>query len=225
MSSLLNPNPGLAVANTPEALVELESYAGRGLPRNGAVIWETPVHAKAPAEAVAVVEFWRQAGPSLWFAKNAAFDRHFRERFLSLHEVAARGELAAWMAVPTGSLAHLLLLDQFPRNAFRHTPRMYDTDALARQIAAAALEARHDMAFGKEMRLFFYLPFGHSEDPADQERSVALSRPLGEPNISHAERHRDIIRRFGRFPHRNPILGRMMTAEEQQFLDEGGFAG
>ncbi len=225
MSSFLNPNAGLAAANTPEALVELESYAGRGLPRIGAYTRELPLPTRAPAEALAVVEFWRQAGPRLWFAKNAAFDHQFRERFLSLHEAAARGEFAAWLGEPSGSLALLLLLDQFPRNAFRHTPRMYDTDALAREIAAAALEAKHDMAFEQQIRLFFYLPFGHSEDPADQERSVALSQQLGEPNISHAERHRDIIRRFGRFPHRNSILGRVTPPEEQRFLDEGGFAG
>ena len=181
--------------------------------------------ARPPIEARAVVDFWRNAGADLWFAKHAAFDRRFRDRFLTWHEAAARGELAAWSASAEGALALVLLLDQFPRNAFRGTPRMYATDALALRVAAAALEARHDREVPPDLRLFLYLPFGHSEDPGDQERSVALCRGLGEPNASHARRHRDIVRRFGRFPHRNPILGRAMTPEERRYLDEGGYAG
>jgi uncharacterized protein (DUF924 family) len=96
---------------------------------------------------------------------------------------------------------------------------------LARAGAAAAIEAGHDRAAPVDLALFFYLPFAHSEDLADQERSVALVERLGEPNLSHAKRHRDIIRRFGRFPHRNPILGRTMRPEEQEYLDNGGYAG
>ena len=102
---------------------------------------------------------------------------------------------------------------------------MYATDPLARDVAAGAIEAGHDQAVEVPVRLFFYLPFGHSEDLADQEKSVALTRRLGEPYLAHALGHYDIVRRFGRFPHRNPILGRAMTAEEQRFLDEGGFSG
>lgn len=177
------------------------------------------------AEAAAVVGFWREAGPSLWFAKDDDFDRRFRKRFLSLYEAAVRGELTGWLATPEGALALVLLLDQFPRNSFRGTPRMYATDALAREITTAAIDAGHDRAVEGPLQLFFYLPFGHSENLADQEQSVALARRLGQPNLSHAERHRDIIRRFGRFPHRNPILGRTMQPEEQQFLDQGGYAG
>lgn len=179
----------------------------------------------SPMEAAAVVNFWRDAGPDLWFAKNPDFDRRFRDCFLSWHEAAVRGELAGWLTTSPGALALVLLLDQFPRNTFRGTPRMYQTDALAREIAAAGIAAGHDRRVEEKLRLFFYLPFGHSEDLADQERSVALTSHLGQPHLSHAERHRDIVRRFGRFPHRNPILGRAMTEEEQRFLDEGGFAG
>jgi len=178
-----------------------------------------------PTEAAAVVDFWRDAGTALWFAKDPEFDRRFRERFLTLYDMAARGDLASWPATPDGTLALLLLLDQFPRNAFRGTPRMYATDAMARAFAGTAIAAGHDRRVPPELRLFFYLPFAHSEDLADQERSVALNRRLGQPNLSHAERHRDIVRRFGRFPHRNPILGRTTTPEEQRFLDDGGFAG
>jgi uncharacterized protein (DUF924 family) len=181
--------------------------------------------AATPAEAIAVVDFWREAGPSMWFAKDPAFDRRFRERFLSSHEAAARGELSDWLKTPHGALGLVILLDQYPRNSFRGTPRMYATDAMARAIAGAAIAAGHDRAVDQSLALFFYLPYGHSENLADQERSVELVRRLGQPSLSHAEGHRDIIRRFGRFPHRNPILGRTMKPEEQKFLDEGGFAG
>lgn len=176
-------------------------------------------------DAAAVVAFWRAAGPLLWFAKDDKFDRRFRDCFLHLYEAASRGSLRDWAASPTGSLGLLILLDQYPRNAFRGSPRMYATDAMARDIAAAAIEAGHDRMVEPDLQLFFYLPFGHSEDLADQERSVALAERLGEPTISHARRHRGIIRRFGRFPHRNPILGREMTEDEQRFLDGGGYAG
>lgn len=198
-----------------EAFVEQEFHAGRDL-RSG------DTGAPSPAE---VVEFWRQAGASMWFAKDADFDRRFRENFLEAHEAAARGDLDNWMTTPEGALALLVLLDQFPRNAFRGSPRMYATDAAARRIAAAAVDAGHDRQMPRDLRTFFYLPFSHSEDLADQDRSVALCGPLGPPDSAHSERHRDIVKRFGRFPHRNPILGRNMRAEEQEFLDQGGYAG
>ena len=102
---------------------------------------------------------------------------------------------------------------------------MYATDAAARRVAAAAVDAGHDQAMPPELRRFFYLPFAHSEDLADQDRSVALCGTLGSPDSAHSERHRDIVKRFGRFPRRNPILGRPMTPEEQDFLDRGGYAG
>jgi uncharacterized protein (DUF924 family) len=184
-----------------------------------------PSALQAPIDARAVVDFWRAAGPALWFAKDTEFDRRFRERFLWLYLAATRGELSDWPNTPEGALALVILLDQFPRNSFRNTPRMYATDAMARKTADAALKAGHDRAVEPALRLFFYLPLGHSESLADQERSVALNEALGEPNLSHAKRHRDIIRRFGRFPHRNPILGRTMTPDEQRYLDEGGYAG
>jgi len=177
-----------------------------------------------PPEAMAVVDFWRAAGPQLWFAKDPDFDRRFRERFLALHEVAVRGDLAGWQGTPDGALALVLLLDQFPRNAFRGTARMYAADPMARRAAQAAVEG-HDLAVEPQLALFFYLPFGHSESLADQERCVALFRRLGQPDLAKAERHCDIIRRFGRFPHRNPILGRATTAEEQRYLDGGGYGG
>jgi len=177
----------------------------------------------APPEDV--VAFWQEAGRELWFAKDANFDRRFRESFLQTHEAATRGELNGWLATPTGTLALILLLDQFPRNAFRGTPRMYASDAQARAAADRAITTGLDLKISPELRAFVYLPFGHSEDIADQNRSVELFRRLSETHGAHSEGHRNIISRFGRFPHRNPILGRTMTAEEQDFLDQGGYAG
>ena len=176
-------------------------------------------------DALSVIQFWNDAGPKLWFAKDESFDERFRSRFLALHEAAARGELAAWAETAEGVLALILLLDQFPRNAFRGTQRMYTTDAQARAVADTAIAAGLDGAVPPDLRVFVYLPFGHSETLAEQERCVALTRPLGQPNLAHAEGHRDIIRRFGRFPHRNAILGRATTPDEQHYLDQGGYAG
>ena len=182
--------------------------------------------AQTPAAAAAVVDFWRAAGQSRWFAKDEQFDRQFRERFLALHDAAARGELDSWQESATGALGLLILLDQFPRNSFRGTRRMYATDAQARSIAIAAIRAGHDLAILPPLRVFMYLPFGHSEDLADQERSVELARRNLDPvGLVHAEHHREIVRRFGRFPHRNAILGRASRPDEVRYLAEGGFAG
>ncbi|MBP0581655.1 DUF924 family protein [Labrys sp. LIt4] len=178
-----------------------------------------------PPSARALVDFWVDAGPERWFEKDEAFDRDFRERFLPLHQAAMRGELDGWGATAPGALALVLLLDQFPRNAFRDTPAMYAGDPLARRAAAAALAAGHDRSIDPQLRIFFYLPFMHSEELADQERSLALCRTLEGDYLRYAREHRDIVARFGRFPHRNAILGRICTPEEQRFLDDGGFAG
>jgi uncharacterized protein (DUF924 family) len=182
-------------------------------------------YSDAPLEALAVVDFWQTAGASSWFVKDDAFDRRFRERFLRLHEAASCGALESWMTCAEGALALVLLLDQFPRNAFRGTPRMYATDAMARRVARIAVEADYDNDIPPELRLFLCLPFGHSENLDDQDRSVEMAHRLGERDFANATRHRDIVRRFGRFPHRNAILDRTMTADEQAYLDDGGYAG
>jgi uncharacterized protein (DUF924 family) len=195
-------------------------------PYEGDDIMHTPstrlVTLTRPAE---VIDFWKSAGPGLWFAKDPEFDRRFRERFLADHEAAARGELAHWLGSAEGAFALVILLDQFPRNAFRDTPRMYDTDALARKVASTAFAAGYDRAFPGELQKFLFLPFAHSEDLADQERSVALARRSGPQDLAHAEHHRDIVRRFGRFPHRNRILERESTPEEIRYLADGGYQG
>jgi uncharacterized protein (DUF924 family) len=179
-----------------------------------------------PDERASVVTaFWREAGSDAWFRKDDGFDTEFRNRFLDLHYAAARRELDAWSDHAEGSLALMILLDQFPRNCFRRTGHMFATDPLARHFAARAVAAGHDMKLDEALRAFIYLPFEHSETMADQERSVALYEANCRSNLKWAIDHRDIIARFGRFPHRNPALGRETTAEEQAFLDAGGFAG
>lgn len=179
----------------------------------------------ADADADALIAFWLDAGPQRWFKRDDAFDATFRERFLALHERAARGELDGWLVTPRGALALALLLDQFPRNAFRGTPRMYATDAHARRVARLALERGDDGQLPQELRNFLYLPFMHSEELADHEISVAKTAALPGDQHRYALHHRDIVERFGRFPHRNAILGRTSTPEEERFIAEGGFAG
>lgn len=172
-----------------------------------------------------VVSFWRSAGPARWFRGGAEFDAQFRDAFLHAHDAAAAGRLDHWQADPLGALALLLLLDQFPRNAFRGTSRVYATDARARDIADAAVRAGFDRAVDAELRPFFYLPFMHSEQLADQERSVALNTDVGGESLRWARHHHDVVQRFGRFPHRNAVLGRPSTPEEERFLADGGFTG
>lgn len=179
-------------------------------------------HAREAADCVA---FWRDAGPEAWFRKDEAFDERFRERFLAAHFAVARRECDAWLDSADGALAMLILLDQFPRNAFRGSAHMYATDPLARHVADRAIAAGHDQAIAQELRVFVYMPFEHSEDLADQHRAVELIRPLGAELLGYAELHRDIILRFGRFPHRHRELGRTPTPEELAFLAEGGFKG
>lgn len=178
------------------------------------------------ATADEVVAFWRDAGPSKWFARDDAFDLRCHG-LLDLHFAAARRELDHWCTGATGALAVVILLDQIPRNVFRGHAHAYATDPLARRIATHAVEAGLDLAVEDALRIFFYLPFEHSESLDDQHRSVALHEErLAAPDAGHwARLHRDIIERFGRFPHRNAALGRATTPEEQAFLDGGGFAG
>ena len=173
-----------------------------------------------------VIAFWQAAGErGDWFAQRPRFDRAFHDRFLALHERAATGALDDWIHMPVGALALMILLDQFPRNAFRGTARMYATDVQARAFAREAEARGHAARVDPDLRLFFALPFSHSEDLADQEVALRLNRRLGQPWLSHAEGHHDIIRRFGRFPHRNTILNRETRPDEARFLKSGGFRG
>jgi uncharacterized protein (DUF924 family) len=177
-----------------------------------------------------VLEFWRAAGPSKWFAKEDGFDAEIRGRFEPLHFAAARGELAGWAETAEGALALLLTVDQFPRTLFRGSAHAFATDPMARTVAEAAIDRGFDRAVEPALRPFFYLPFEHSERLEDQERSVALCEALlrdtGDADtLKWALLHRDLIARFGRFPHRNAAFGRESTPAEADYMANGGFEG
>lgn len=162
-----------------------------------------------------------------WFAKDDAFDREVRERFLPLYEQGAAGSLSRWKERAADCLALIILLDQFPRNMFRGSPRAFDADPLALHAARHAVAQGYDRAMLPVERMFVYLPFEHSEALADQRMACELSKPLEAfeetaDAYRYAVRHRDIIERFGRFPHRNAILGRASTPEEIEFLKQPG---
>ena len=178
------------------------------------------------ASPESVLAFWREAGPKKWFEKDTAFDDAIRARFLETYEAAAAGKLADWERTAEGALALIIVLDQFPRNMFRGDARTYAADPLALAVAERALVRGFDRAMTLNDRQFFYLPFEHSEHLPDQERCCALFAATGDADLlKWAQLHADIIRRFGRFPHRNAMLGRSTTPEEQAFLDGGGFKG
>ena len=177
-----------------------------------------------------ITGFWREAGPSKWFKKNPAFDADIQARFEATHHAAARGEHDDWGETAEGALALLLLLDQFPRNIWRGSAHAFATDPKARAVARAAILAGHDRAVEPNLQPFFYLPFEHSEDMADQDYSLTLCTELRDrtgdaDTLKWAGLHREIIVRFGRFPHRNASLGRLTTPVEQAFLDAGGVLG
>jgi uncharacterized protein (DUF924 family) len=173
-----------------------------------------------------ILAFWREAGRDRWYSKDDGFDAEVRRRYLDLWHKAAAGELSSWEAGDDGALALTIVLDQFPRNMFRGDARTYATDPLAREVAGRAIAHGADAQIDPVLVEFLYMPFMHSEDLPDQLRCVELFRATGNAeNLGYAERHADIVRRFGRFPHRNRLLGRTTTADEQAFLDAGGFAG
>ena len=177
----------------------------------------------------AVLDFWFAGDPStrrpVWFEKDDAFDVQCRG-LRDVHEAAKRGELDHWAATADGVLALLILLDQISRNLHRGSPEAFAADPKARAIAAAAIAQDLHLALTPVQRMFVYLPFEHSENVADQDRSVALFETLrgdlGDQTIDYAARHRDVIRRFGRFPHRNAVLDRANTAAEEVYLKEPG---
>jgi uncharacterized protein (DUF924 family) len=171
-----------------------------------------------------VLEFWfsPETRPQ-WFVASDAFDAAVRERFGALPERASAGEFDDWAKMPEGSLALILLLDQVPRNVHRNTAQAFCSDDKALALAKKAVSAGFDMGVEKDERLFFYLPFQHAEDRATQDEAVLLIEALGdEEYTNYARRHRDIIHRFGRFPHRNVQLGRISTEAEIEFLKQPG---
>lgn len=170
-----------------------------------------------------VLDFWFDpASKPHWFDVNPAFDAKVAERLLPLRDAALAGKLDDWRDTPEGSLALLILFDQVPRNCCRGKAEAFATDILARSVARAAIDRGFDRGFDDEHRVFFYLPFEHSEHIGAQLLSLALfgSMPGRTEWLRYAERHAEIIQRFGRFPHRNKALGRSSTPEEIAFLNE-----
>ena len=190
-----------------------------------------------PERAQALLDFWfgppddpaREERRDIWFRSTPEHDETLRRLFLADHERAAAGCLADWQDEPESALALLLLLDQIPRNIFRAAPRAYATDPLARAIADRAMANGFDMRVPPAWRIFFYMPLHHSENLADQQRATALVASLpdrGDPERGENRRYGlpyvDVIERFGRFPHRNAILGRPSTPDELAFLARSG---
>ena len=167
-----------------------------------------------------VLEFWfAEEVRRKWYAKDEAFDQSIVARFGETYEAAHRGDLDGWIEDERAALALMVVLDQFPRNMFRGSPRSFESNEIALAHARTALERGYGRGMEPSARQFFYLPFMHSEALADQELSVALYRAMGEPeSLKYAILHRDIVARFGRFPHRNAVLGRLSTDEEAEFL-------
>jgi uncharacterized protein (DUF924 family) len=177
-----------------------------------------------------LIDFWTTAGPKAWFRRDPAFDAALRNRFETVHLAASRGELDDWSQSSDGALALVLLLDQAPRNIYRGSAHAFATDGLAQAVAARAIDAGFDQDVVADLQVFFYLPFEHAEDPAAQRRSLALfeahaARTGDQGYLRYARVHADVIARFGRFPHRNIVLGRTTTSDEASFLVGGGFRG
>lgn len=177
--------------------------------------------------AKAVLGYWRDLGPAGWYAGGESLDAEIRSRFEEDWSTAVSGGHRSWMHCPEGILAFLLLTDQFPRNMFRGQGKAFATDPLARRAAHYAWQNQLDLRIDEPMRQFFYLPLEHSESPFDQDRAVALIKArmpeTGAETLLHARAHREIIRRFRRFPFRNEALGRETTPEERAFLEAGGY--
>ena len=169
-----------------------------------------------------VLQFWfEQTEPDQWFEKDPTFDASIRERFLGLHEILVSRGNDGLLADARTALAAVIVLDQMSRNMFRDTPRAFATDLQALRVSEAAIVRGFDAGLTKDQRMFLYLPFEHSEDRQSQARSVALMASLGDPELQKwAEAHRAIVDRFGRFPHRNSVLGRTSTPEETEFLEQ-----
>ncbi len=171
-----------------------------------------------------VIRFWfEEIAPNRWWVLDAAFDGALAERFGATHAAAARCELYAWREQPAGRLAEVVVLDQFSRNIYRDDPRSFACDPMALCLAQEAVQTGADKAIPKERRVFLYMPFMHSESPVIHEWAMSLFASLGsESNLESERRHKAIIDRFGRYPHRNRILGRASTPEELDFLRQKG---
>jgi uncharacterized protein (DUF924 family) len=175
-------------------------------------------HIATPKE---ILEFWfSDRVHKLWFNSTPEFDQELRDRFLQTYIKCMNNELKEWEDTTDGALTLVIVLDQFPLNMFRGKPESFATEAAARQIAETVISRGDENKLSDEQKAFLYLPFVHSENLDDQNRSVALYEQAGLiENLKYAKHHRELIKRFGRFPHRNTILGRENTAEELAYLN------
>ena len=171
-----------------------------------------------------VLSFWfSESVKPFWFKKDPKFDWEINQRFINTYQLAKTGALVEWRKNPEDILALIIVLDQFPRNMFRNTPQAFATDAQAVKLTKEALEQNFQQELSPQQQVFLYMPLMHSERQADQSKCVELFTNLGkEDNLRFAIKHQEIINRFGRFPHRNEILGRESTSEEQKFLNQPG---
>jgi len=179
-------------------------------------------------KAQEIRDFWiNEVGPEGWYKEDEALDQMIRDRFLPDWELAAARRYDSWKADPYKSLALLILVDQFPRNMFRGDKRAFSTDKMARRVARKALESGYDLRTPEPQRQFYYMPLMHSECLTDQERCVRLIKTRmpesGDSNLVHAKVHREVIRKFGRFPYRNDVLSRSFTAAETRFMQGNGY--
>ncbi|MGH1369182.1 MAG: DUF924 family protein [Maritimibacter sp.] len=175
-----------------------------------------------------VLAFWLdEIGPKGWYQSTPELDAEIRARFMTAWQAAQEGAFSLWLTYPNGALAYLILTDQFPRNMFRGEGRAFATDKAALAVAKCAIDKGWDMKLDEPQRQFFYLPLMHSESLVDQDRCVRLMLTrmpeAGEGNLLHAKVHREVIRRFGRFPYRNEALSRTTTETEAAFEQEGGY--
>ncbi|MEM9279937.1 MAG: DUF924 family protein [Pseudomonadota bacterium] len=174
-----------------------------------------------------VLDFWASLGNDGWWTRNEEVDQQIHDRFGKTHEEACKHNLNHWAETADGALALIIVLDQFSRNMFRGDAKSFAQDAKALEIAETAISKGLDKDCREDLRVFFYLPYEHAESIAEQEISVQLQHSIrnSEESMKAALEHREIIQRFGRFPHRNPVMGRHTTPAEQAFLDGGGFKG
>ncbi|MEL7205262.1 MAG: DUF924 family protein [Pseudomonadota bacterium] len=175
-----------------------------------------------------VLEFWLdELGPSKWYKASDKLDTTIRDRFENAWQNALEGTYGLWLTYPSGTLAYILLMDQFPRNMFRDDPRSFEADQYALAASKLAIQNGWDTRIDEPARQFFYLPLMHSENLCDQERCIRLlierMPETGAENLFHARAHREVIRQFGRFPYRNSVLSRASTGSEQTYLKQGGY--
>lgn len=179
-------------------------------------------------DAEKVLSFWiDEVGQDRWYVSDKDLDDEIRERFLPMWQAAVDGSYGLWLTYPSGTLAYLILLDQFPRNMFRGSERAFESDQLALAATKAAIDRKWDLKIDEPARQFFYLPLMHSENLCDQDRCVRLMHErlpeTGGSNLLHAKAHREVIRQFGRFPYRNEALSRNATAQERAYVSDGGY--